>query len=98
LDGRICPTPFAADSGFAASGYAPRASNRFGQRRCLACPAAAAETNRYAARRQQDEVACAICVALWHSILSSMRAQRRVGGWVILRGRVRVAGTRGRVR
>jgi hypothetical protein len=25
------PTPFAADSGFAASGYAPRASNRFGK-------------------------------------------------------------------
>jgi len=41
-----CPTPFAADSGFAASGYAPRASEGSGRERCLACPAAAAKTNR----------------------------------------------------
>jgi len=40
-------TPFAADSGFAASGYAPRASKGFGMRRCLARPAAAAKTNRW---------------------------------------------------
>jgi len=38
-----------ADSGFAASGYAPRASKGLGRRRCLASPAAAAETNRWAA-------------------------------------------------
>jgi hypothetical protein len=42
------PTPFAADSGFAASGYAPQASKGCGKRRCLACPAAAAKTNRWA--------------------------------------------------
>jgi len=39
----------AADSGFAACGYAPRASKGLGRRRCLACAAAAAETNRWAA-------------------------------------------------
>jgi len=40
----------------------------------------------------------AFCVALRHGVLSSMRAQRRVGGCVILCGSARVAGTRGRVR
>jgi hypothetical protein len=53
---------------------------------------------RYAARRQQDKVVRAFCVALRHSVLSSMRARRRVGGCVVLCGRARVAGTRGRVR
>jgi hypothetical protein len=42
-------TPFAADSGFAASGDAPRASKVVFRRRYLACPAAAAKTNRWAA-------------------------------------------------
>jgi len=47
---RGCPTPFAADSGFAACGYAPRASRVVFRRRCLARAAAAAKTNRWAAR------------------------------------------------
>jgi len=46
---RGCPTSFAADSGFAACGYAPRAIKGFGRRKCLACSAAAAKTNRWAA-------------------------------------------------
>jgi len=46
--GKTRPTPFAADSGFAACGYAPRASKGFGRRRRLACAAAAAKTNRWA--------------------------------------------------
>jgi hypothetical protein len=53
---------------------------------------------RYAARRQQDKVVRAFCVALRHSVLSSTRARCRVCRCVVLRGRVRVAGTRGRVR
>ena len=40
----------------------------------------------------------AFCVALRHSVLSSMRARHCVGGCVVLCGSVRVAGTRGRVR
>jgi len=47
------PTPFAADSGFAACGYAPRASEVGFRRRCLACPAAAAKTNRWAALKHK---------------------------------------------
>ena len=43
------PTPFAADSGFAACGDAPRGSKGFGRRRYLVRPAAAAKTNRSAA-------------------------------------------------
>jgi len=44
------------------------------------------------------KVVRAFCVALRHSVLSSMCARRRVCGWVVLRGSVRVAGTRGRER
>jgi len=46
-------TPFAADSGFAACGYVPRASEGFGRRRCLACAAAAAKINRWAAESRE---------------------------------------------
>jgi hypothetical protein len=45
----------------------------------------------------QNLCVCAFCVALRHSVLSSMHARRRVGGCVILCGSARVAGTRGRV-
>jgi len=40
------PTPFAADSGFAACEYAPRASKVVFRQRFFVCPAAAAKTNR----------------------------------------------------
>ena len=38
------------------------------------------------------------CVVLWHSVLTSTRARRRVCGRAVLRGGVRVAGARSRVR
>ncbi len=70
-----------------------RSARRFAAR--SACGLCA---GRYAARRQQGEVARAFRVALRRSVLSSTRARHCVGGCVILRGSVRVAGTRGRVR
>jgi hypothetical protein len=48
LEGRPrLPGSVAADSGFAACGYAPRASEGLGRERSLARPAAAAKTNRW---------------------------------------------------
>ena len=53
---------------------------------------------RYAARRQQDAKWCARSVSRYGTVSCRQRARRRVGGCVILCGRARVAGTRGRVR
>jgi hypothetical protein len=73
---------------------------RFQPTASLACARFAAAEARAVMRRvaTRNLCVCAFCVALRHSVLSSMRARHCVGGCLILCGSVRVAGTRGRER